>query len=131
MDIFFKAVAVTMITVILGVMLSRQEKDFTLLITLCACCMIVIASFYFLAPILTFAKKLGNMLQISTDVVGVLIKAVGIGLIAEIASLLCSDAGNAALGKVIQYLSSSVILWLSIPLLEKIVTLIDKLLGGL
>ena len=99
MNIFFKAVAVTMIAVILGVTLSRQEKDFALLITLCVSCMIAIASFYFLEPILAFTKKLGNMLQISTDVVCVLIKAVGIGLVAEIASLLCSDAGNASLGK--------------------------------
>ena len=67
--------------------------------------------------------------QLDGDWVTILMKAVGIGLIAEIAALVCSDAGNASLAKAIGILSSAVMLWLSLPLLQGLLELVQNMLG--
>ena len=69
--------------------------------------------------------------QLESDTLTILLKAVGIGLVTEVTCLICTDAGNAALGKTLQFLSCAVILWLSIPLLNELLELIDNILGAI
>jgi stage III sporulation protein AD len=71
------------------------------------------------------------MTKLNTDLLAVILKTVGIGLIGELAGLICSDAGNAALEKSIQILTTAVILWLSIPLFESLLDLVQAILGEL
>lgn len=62
---------------------------------------------------------------------GILLKAVGIGLVSEIAGLVCTDAGNGSLGKALQMLGSAVILYLSLPIFTAILELIREILREL
>ena len=61
----------------------------------------------------------------------ILLKAVGIGLVSEIAALVCADAGNSSLGKTVQLLGSAVILWLSLPLFTMLIELLQRIMGAL
>ena len=63
------------------------------------------------------------------EAVSILLKAAGIGLLSELAGLLCADAGENALGKVLQILSNAAILWLSLPLFRQIIGLIGEVLA--
>ena len=56
---------------------------------------------------------------------------VGVGLISELVAGLCQDAGNGSLGKQVQLLGTAVILRLSLPLLETLLDLMERLLGEL
>ena len=58
-----------------------------------------------------------------------MLKAVGIGVISEIAVLICQDSGNAALGKGLQLLATIVVLWLALPLMQGLLELVQKILG--
>ena len=62
---------------------------------------------------------------------GILLKAVGIGLVSEIAGLVCNDAGNGSLGKTLQMLGSAVILYLSLPIFTAMLELIREILREL
>jgi stage III sporulation protein AD len=62
---------------------------------------------------------------------GIMLKAVGIGLVVEMGALICTDAGNAALGKTLQLLGAAAVLWLSIPLADSLMELLEQILGGL
>ena len=119
-----------MISVVLGLVLSKQGKDMALLLSVTVCCMIVTAAFMYLKPVVTFFKKLEAMGNLDNQMLKILLKAVGIGLLAEITSLICTDAGNAALGKGLQFLATAVILWISIPLLNELLTLLETILGA-
>jgi hypothetical protein len=55
----------------------------------------------------------------------------GIGIISEIVCTLCTDVGNAALGRTLQLMASAAILWLSIPLLQELINFIEQILGAL
>lgn len=129
MDGFFQAVAAVLLTVVLGLVLSRQSKEAALLLTLGVCCMVVCVAVQFFEPVLAFWQQLRQVGQLDGDWVTILMKAVGIGLIAEIAALVCSDAGNASLAKAIGILSSAVMLWLSLPLLQGLLELVQNMLG--
>lgn len=129
MELFFKAVAVVLVTVILGLALHRQGKDFSLLLTVVACCVVVTAALTYLDPVISFFGELQNLGRLDSDMLKILLKAVGIGLLAEVASLICSDAGNAALGKTIQILAAAVVLWISLPLLNSLMALVQQILG--
>lgn len=129
MDLFFKAAAVVLITVILGLALAQQGRDITLLLTIAACCMVVTAAVVYLEPVIAFFRELENLGQLDPDMLGILLKAVGIGLIAEVSGLICADAGNAALGRALQVLAAAVVLYLSLPLLNRLMELVQEILG--
>lgn len=129
MELFIKAVAVVLVTVVLALALHKQGKDFSLLLTIIVCCMVTTAALTYLDPVVSFFKQLQTQAQLDSEMLKILMKAVGIGLLAEIASLICSDAGNAALGKTIQVLASAVALWVSLPLLNGLMELVGQILG--
>lgn len=131
MALFWKAAAGTLVTVILGLVLGKQGKDMGLMLTMAVCAMVCILALTYLEPVLEFLRELESLSSLQTDMLGILMKSAGIGLVAEIASLICTDAGNASLGKTLQLLATGVILCLSLPILRTMLELIRKILGEL
>lgn len=129
MDIFIKAIVIVLITIILYQVLTNQDKNMALLLSLAVCSMILIATAAYLNPVLTFIHKLRLIANIDSEVFNILLKAVGIALLTEISALICSDTGNHALGKSLQLMSAAVILWISIPLFSSLLELIGEILG--
>jgi stage III sporulation protein AD len=78
---------------------------------------------------LAFVENLQSVGGMNDEYLSILLKVVGIGFLAEITSLVCADAVNATLGKVLQILASCVILWLSLPLLNGLIELVQDILG--
>lgn len=126
---FWQIFAGILLTVILGVVLSKQNKDLSTLLTLAACCMVLYVAVSYLQPVLDFAETLRELGQLDAGILRILWKAVGITLIAEIATLVCQDAGNGALGKAVQILAAAAVLWLSLPLMEALLDTVQKIVG--
>ena len=74
-------------------------------------------------------KRLRQTAGLDGELLACLLKIVGIGLIGEVASAVCADAGNGALGKTVQMLSAAAALWLAVPLFETLLTLLGTVLG--
>ena len=131
MGLFWKAAGAVLIAVVLGLSLGKQEKDFAVLLTLAVCCMVMAIAVSYLEPVLDFLRELEALGDLQGDMLGILLKAVGIGLVAEIAGMVCIDAGNGSLGKQLQMLGSAAILYLSIPIFSALLSLIQEILGEL
>lgn len=129
MTAFLQTVAGIIIAVILGLALSKQGKDITLLLMICGCCMVLAVAAMYLEPVMDLVSRLQELSGLDTNYLSVVMKAVGIGLIAEVASLLCADSGNAAMGKAVHILASAAVLWLSVPLVNALMDLIQKIVG--
>lgn len=123
--------AAILVTVVLGLAVGKQEKDITVLLTMAACCMAGVAAVNYLEPVLDLLWELESLGQLQGGMLGILLKAVGITLVAEIAGMICTDAGNGSLAKTLQMLGSAVILYLSIPIFQAFLTLIREILGEL
>ena len=129
MDLFLKCCAGGLITVIASLTLDKKSKEMGILLTMAGCCLICMGALHFLQPVMTYVDKLETLGALNGELLGILLKAAGIGLLTEIASLICADAGNSALGKSLQMLGSGVILWLSIPLFQQLLELLQRILG--
>ena len=131
MNVFIKAVAGVLIALILWISLGKQNKDFSVLLTLMVCAMVFMVAISFLRPLIQFIGTLQSVGGLDKDMVSVVMKAVGIGVIGEICTLICKDAGNESLGKSLQFLATTVVLWISIPVFEELLSLLDSILGSL
>ena len=84
-----------------------------------------------LRPVLDFLYRLEAVGNLQEYGLASLLKMVGVGLVSELVAGLCQDAGNSSLGKQVQFLGAAVILRLSLPLLETLLDLMERLLGEL
>lgn len=128
MELFIKTVAGALITVVLSIAIAKNGRDISLLLTVTVCCMIVSAAFAYLSPVIDFFDKLQSIGRLDSGMITVLLKAVGIGMLSEIAGLICDDAGQAAMGKSIKILASAVIIWISLPILSRLLDLVESIL---
>ena len=131
MALFWKAAAGVMISAVLVLVIEKNEKDLALLLTMAAFIMTVIAAFALLEPVVGFLKQLENLSNMKSDILGTLLKVVGIGLITEIVAVICQDSGKSSLARGMQLLGSALILSLSIPVFETLLELIQTILGEL
>ena len=118
MDIYLKVTAGIMVAVIAGLVLSRQSADLSLLLTIGVCCMVIVGAFSYLQPVMDFMKRLAEVGNISNDLLGILLKVAGIGMISQITMV-----------KALQIMTAAVILCLCVPILEQMLTLIEKVMG--
>ncbi len=131
MDKFFQAVALSLLAVILILVLQKQGKESAVLLSLLVCCTVGAAAFAFLEPVLELMERLQRIGSLDDPILHSLIKIVGIAITGEVASLICTDAGNASLGKVLSFMGTCVILWLSIPVLTTLLELVEGILEKL
>ena len=131
MGTFFQAAAMVLVASVLGLVLAKQGKEMTAMLTIGVCCMVMIAAVAFLKPILDLLRQLEVLGKLNSEMVQILFKVVGIGLVSEIAGMICADAGSASMGKALQILGSAVMLWLSIPVFQTLLQLIQRIIGGI
>lgn len=131
MDTFFQAAAAVLIALVLSLMLGAQAKQYALLLTMAVSAMVLILGITYLQPVIAFLEELESLGNLSSDMTGILLKAVGISMISEIAGMICADSGNGSLGKALQMLASGVVLWLSIPIFNALLDLIRGILEGI
>ena len=129
MSIFLKTVAGLMTAVILWLSVNKDNKGISTLLTLAVCVMVFSVCAYFLQPIIDFIHKLEILGELDETLLSVILKVVGIGLLTEISAAICKDSGNESMSKSLQILSSVAVIWLSIPVFERLITLMDKILG--
>ncbi len=129
MELFWKTVGATLISAILILVLERQNRDYSILLTVAASAMVSIAAAKLLEPVLDFLGQLEALGGLSSDLLLSLIKVFGIGMTGEIAASVCNDAGNTSLGKGLHFLANSAILYLSVPVFSSLTELFLQILG--
>ena len=127
MDLFWKASAAGLIATVLVMTLGK--RDISLALMMAACCMIAAVGITYLEPVMDLLRQLEGMIQMEQGLLSVLLKAAGIGAVAEISSIICTDGGASSLGKTLQFLGSAAILCLSVPLFQSLLSLIQEILG--
>ena len=130
MNIFLKSCAGVLVALILWLCLSKNNKDMAVLLTVTVCVTVLIAALSALQPVVAFVSEIQQIGDLDNTLITVILKTVGIGLISELCVLVCKDAGNESVGKVLQTVATAVILRMSIPVFEKLLTLLDDILGA-
>ena len=131
MELYWKVIGAVLVSVILGLNVGKQQKEFFLLLTVTVCCMGAAAIMQLLNPVLELLRELEQTAQLKDGLMSVLLKCTGISLVTELACLICRDSGSASLEKMLHMLGSTVILYLSVPMISSLLTLIRQILGDL
>ncbi len=131
MEHYLQTTALVLVTVLASLVLSRHNPGWPVLLSLAACCAVCVALVQFLSPVVELLHDIRRLGNLDPEFLGILLKCAGIGILAEIVGMLCADAGDATLGKALGLLSNGAILWLSIPMLRRLLTLLQEVLGTL
>lgn len=129
MDYIYKTIGIAIIAVILCLFVGKQNKDFAVLLSMTACCVILLYAANSMNAVMAFVEELYVLSNLNIDFIVILLKAVGIGFITEISVLICSDSGYSAIGKTIQIIGVFAILWISLPLFTSLLDLLNEILG--
>ena len=127
MDYIWKACVLALVCVLLYLVLAKKNPDIASVITVCGCAMILVGGLVYLEPVISLLHELKSVGKLDGQFIGILLKCAGIGLLSEITSLLCQDLGNSALSKTLEIAACAVILWLSLPLFEQLLSLITQI----
>ena len=130
MEGYFQTAAAVLLAVILGITLKQTNPPMAMLLSLAVCALAIMTAFDYLKPVLDFLERLQALGNLPGDLALVLLKVTGIAVVTEIAALVCSDSGNSSLGQTLKLLGSGVILYLSIPVFQVLLDLIQEILEG-
>jgi stage III sporulation protein AD len=128
---YLRFAAAALVGLILTLVVGRQSKDLSLLLSLAVCVLLCLGALEFLEPVTEFLTQLRKLGDLDGEAVSILLKCAGIGMLSDLAGLLCADAGEGAMGKALQLCSNAAILWLSLPLFRQVLTMIGEGLAKL
>ena len=129
MELYFKGAAGILLAAVLGLALQKQEKDLSAVLTAAVIAMAAVLMLRLLEPVLELLRQLEQVGNLRSDALELLLKAAGIWLTAEVAGLVCADAGNAALAKMLRLLGTAAILCLSVPMFTALLECITEMVG--
>lgn len=131
MVLYLQICGAVLLAVIFVLTLKNTAKDISAVLTVGICCIVALAALQYLKPVLNFLQTLEHLGRLDGSLITTMLKATGIGIISEIANLVCKDAGSESMGKSLQLLGTAVILYLSMPLFTALIELLQKILGEL
>ena len=125
-----KATVIGIVTVLLAAMLRKYSRELGILLTLAACVLLGLLLVQFAQPLVDFLAKLRNIAGLDKSLTEPILKTIGIGLITQIGATVCADAGENAIAKLIEVCGGVLALYVSLPLLEAVLSMIDTMSGG-
>lgn len=128
--LLFRGLALLLVGALLAVLVGKQAPDMGLLVTLACGSAVLMLSVRFLEPIVDLIMELRDLGSVDTELSRMLLRTVGVGILAEIAASICEDAGQGSMGKLSRFLGSLGAVYLSLPALERVLELIRELLTG-
>jgi len=131
MTLYLQVSGAVLLSVILVLTLKSHSKEIGTVLSITVCSIAATAALGYLQPVLEFLKSIENLTGLNNAMVETLLKVTGIGIITEVANLVCKDAGNESMGKAMQLLGAAVILYLSLPMFNSLIELLQKILGDL
>lgn len=130
METIGKLIAAALICCALSLLLRKQAPELTLALcaVVCALCFLTVLPFF--SPVLAFVRRLEEITGLSQAVFVPLFKTAAIGLLSQFAGTLCRDSGQQALGQTIEICSGFLCIYLALPLLEMVLSLLQTMIGG-
>jgi len=129
METAAKIGAIAMVASVFCVLLREREKSLSVVASLLACTGILLLSVNLLRPVWSVAEQVRRMSGLSDLLTEPVWKVVGIGLVTQMASGVCADAGENALAKIVEVSGGILAVYTTLPLLSAVLGLLETLLG--
>ncbi len=130
METFLSAAVIALLTVVLTALLKKQSREMAILLSLGACVLIGVLLLQLAAPVVEFLGKLRNLAGLDKTLMAPMLKTLGIGLITQICATVCVDAGESAIGNLVEICGGILALYVALPLLEAVIEMVETMAGG-
>ncbi|MGN1329707.1 MAG: SpoIIIAC/SpoIIIAD family protein [Eubacterium sp.] len=123
-----KIAGVVIIALLLSILLRKYKSEFSLLIVICAAVIIFMTISEDLHTVITHFSELTEGVDGIGQYISLMLKVLGISLIAQLLSDLCRDSGESALATQTETAAKVMILIISFPLFESVIKIVTGLL---
>ena len=114
----------------LGVVLRGRADVLSMLLSLMGCTMILLVSVRLFQPVLDLVCRIEQLTGLEGSVTAPVTKVLGICMLTKIASSVCEDSGDKALGQALEIGGNILALYCALPLLSAVVDLLQDILEG-
>ncbi|WP_040196964.1 SpoIIIAC/SpoIIIAD family protein [Candidatus Soleaferrea massiliensis] len=122
-------VGIAIVGVALSLVLKQHKPEFSMLISLGVGAVVLILIVTSFTPILDTIQSLIEDTQMPFEYGAILMKALGICFIAQLASDTCRDAGESAVASKVELAGKIAVILISLPLFEKILSIVGSLVA--
>ena len=129
-DVLVACVGALLCAAMLAALLRVQRPELAMGLGLAAAVLVSIMLLRQLSPFLSALRRMLAMTTISTENFGVVLKAAGVCLMAQLTADTCRDAGESALAAKAELVGRVLMLLMALPLFEELLTLATSLIGG-
>lgn len=123
-------VVVVVVAAFLAVLLRHQRPEFAMAIGVLAGVAVLLLVIGRIAPVLDTLRNMLNASGLPGEYGQILFKALGIGLLTQLAADACRDADEGAMAAKAELAGKAAMLLLALPLFEKVAELAASLIGG-
>lgn len=128
METITQATALCVVGAVLALVLKRGTPELALLLTLGAAAAVLLALAGAVEELLAFLEELAERSGVAPALFVPLYKTVGIALVVKVGGSLCRDAGESALGSVVETAGAVCALLAALPLLRAVLSLLLELM---
>lgn len=128
MEPVIRATVLCVVTALMALVLKKGTPEAALLLTLAASIVVLLSLSESLNALLDFLEELVERSGISHELFIPLYKTVGIALVVRVGGNLCRDAGESALGSVVETVGAVCALLAAVPLLRAVLSLLLELM---
>lgn len=114
---------------LIAAFLKQHNKEYGIIVSLLGGLIILYFAIKNAQPVFNFIQDLTATAKLPNDAFIILLKVLGIAYITQLSCDVCRDSGETALASKLELLGKFTILIFSIPLFEKVLSLILKVLG--
>lgn len=121
-------IALCIITALLALSLRGQRPEFAMLLSLCCGIFVLLNLLGQMNGILSGLERVMAGLSGQSDLTGIILKALGICIVAELGSQCCRDAGEAAIAAKVELAAKTALVLMCMPVFTQLLETAGELL---
>ena len=116
---YYKLLGIAMTGLTGAVLLKRMKEEYSLFLSLLVSLLLTSCAIGIISPVAEYIKEIGNKSGITTYV-SLIFKSCGTAIITSLASDICRDSGEAALGARIDLCGKCILIYMAFPLIKSV-----------
>lgn len=122
--------AASVVASILAIVLKKNNTEYSLILTLCTCAILVTYIAGTIIEAISGIKELFSKTELNTSYLTIILKCVGICFLTEFTCDTCKDAGQASLAGIVLFSGRIFVVMSALPLFTEVIKLVAELTGG-
>lgn len=122
-------IALCIVTALLALTLRGQRPEFAMLLSLGCGIFVLLALMGQMKEIMTGLEKIMSGLSEQSDLTAIILKSLGICIVAELGSQCCRDAGEAAIAAKVELVAKVALVLMSMPVFTSLMETAGELLS--